>query len=84
MLNEYKDKIELQKEVLAALPRNNNKNNKLYKAKVEEMLKEYQVDKEVVEEEITKRRNRYLSLEDDPNIDKLTKNIELYYLKYLY
>ena len=29
MLNEYKDKIELQKEVLAALPRNNNKNNKL-------------------------------------------------------
>ena len=77
MLNEYKDKIELQKEVLAALPRNNNKNNKLYKAKVEEMLKEYQVDKEVVEEEITKRRNRYLSLEEDPNIDKLTKNIEL-------
>lgn len=77
MLNEYKDKIELQKEVLAALPRNNNKNNKIYKAKVEEMLKEYQVDKEVVEEEITKRRNRYLSLEDDPNIDKLTKNIEL-------
>lgn len=77
MLNEYKDKIELQKEVLAALPRNNNKNNKLYKAKVEEILKEYQVDKEVVEGEITKRRNRYLSLEDDPNIDKLTKNIEL-------
>ena len=37
MLNEYKDKIELQKEVLAALPRNNNKNNKLYKAKVEEI-----------------------------------------------
>ena len=68
MLNEYKDKIELQKEVLAALPRNNNKNNKLYKAKVEEMLKEYQVDKEVVEEEITKRRNRYLSLEYDKNI----------------
>ena len=77
MLNEYKNKIELQKEVLAALPRNNNKNNKIYKAKVEEMLKEYQVDKEVVEGEITKRRNRYLSLEDDPNIDKLTKNIEL-------
>ena len=68
MLNEYKDKIELQKEVLAALPRNNNKNNKLYKAKVEEMLKEYRVDKEVVEEEITKRRNRYLSLEYDKNL----------------
>ena len=75
MLNEYKDKIELQKEVLAALPRNNNKNNKLYKAKVEEMLKEYQVDKEVVEEEITKRRNRYLSLEYDKNIDNITNKI---------
>ena len=75
MLNEYKNKIELQKEVLAALPRNNNKNNKLYKAKVEEMLKEYQVDKEVVEEEITKRRNRYLSLEYDKNIDNITNKI---------
>lgn len=75
MLNEYKDKIELQKEVLAALPRNNNKNNKLYKAKVEEMLKEYRVDKEVVEEEITKRRNRYLSLEYDKNIDNITNKI---------
>jgi len=74
-VNEYKDKIELQKEVLAALPRNNNKNNKLYKAKVEEMLKEYQVDKEVVEEEITKRRNRYLSLEYDKNIDNITNKI---------
>lgn len=75
MLNEYKNKIELQKEVLAALPRNNNKNNKLYKAKVEEMLKEYQVDKEVVEEEITKRRNRYLFLEYDKNIDNITNKI---------
>ena len=76
MLNEYKDKIELLKEVLAALPRNNNMNNKLYKAKVEELLKEYQVDKEVVEEEITKRRNRYLSLEYDKNIDNITYKIK--------
>ena len=82
MLNEYKDKIELQKEVLAALPRNNNKNNKLYKAKVEEMLKEYQVDKEVVEEEITKRRNRYLSLEYDKNIDE--HNVERIVAKILF
>ena len=31
----------------------------LYKAKVEEMLKEYQVDKDGLEEEINKRRNTY-------------------------
>lgn len=77
MLNEYKNKIELQKEVLSSLPRNNNKNNKSYQAKIEELLGEYQIDKEVVEEEITKRKNRYLSLEDDKNIDNLTKKIDL-------
>ena len=59
------------------LDENNNKNNKSYQAKIEELLGEYQIDKEVVEEEITKRKNRYLSLEDDKNIDNLTKKIDL-------
>ena len=62
MLNEYKNKIEVQKEVLLSLPRNNNKNEKIYQAKIGELLEELQKEKEVVASEIRKRRDRYLSL----------------------
>lgn len=75
MLNEYKNKIELQKEVLSSFPRNNNKNNKSYQIKIEELLKNYQIDLILTKEEITKRKNAYLSLEYDQNIDKITNNI---------
>ena len=75
MLNEYKKKIELHKEVLSSLPRNNNKNNKLYLTKIEDLLNEYKNDKDEVMGEIVKRKNRYLSLEYDKNIDILTNNI---------
>ena len=34
MLSEYKKNIEVQKEVLASLPRNNKKNEKLYQERV--------------------------------------------------
>ena len=77
MLNEYKNKIEVQKEVLLSLPRNNNKNEKIYQAKIGELLEELQKEKEVVASEIRKRRDRYLSLEHDKSIDLLTKEIDL-------
>ncbi len=76
-LNEYKNKIEVQKEVLLSLPRNNNKNEKIYQAKIGELLEELQKEKEVVASEIRKRRDRYLSLEHDKSIDLLTKEIDL-------
>lgn len=77
MLNEYKNKIEVQKEVLSSLPRNNNRNEKIYQIKIEELLEDYQEEKEVVASEIKKRRDRYLSLEYDKSIDLLTKEINL-------
>lgn len=77
MLNEYKNKIEVQKEVLSSLPRNNNRNEKIYQIKIEELLEDYQKEKEVVASEIKKRRDRYLSLEYDKSIDLLTKEINL-------
>ena len=60
MLNEYKEKIEVQKEVLKALPRNNGKNNKLYKQKVLELVDLYKKDSELLLEEIEKRNKRYI------------------------
>ena len=44
MLNEYKEKLEMQREVLKALPRNNGKNNKLYKEKILELIDLYKKD----------------------------------------
>lgn len=77
MINDYKEKIETQKEVLSSLPRNNNKNEKLYVSKVSELYTEYNTAKEVVKEEISKRRERYLQLEHNSDIDNLTNEINL-------
>ena len=75
MLSEYKKNIEVQKEVLASLPRKNKKNEKLYQEKIEELLKKYKETKEVVLSEILKRKKRYESLEYDKRIDTLTQEI---------
>lgn len=75
MLSEYKKNIEVQKEVLASLPRNNKKNEKLYQEKIEELLKKYKETKEVVLSEILKRKKRYESLEYDKRIDTLAQEI---------
>lgn len=77
MINDYKSKIEVQKEVLSSLPRNNNKNEKLYQQKLGELFEEFYSQKEIVLSEIEKRRNRYLSLEYDKKIDTLEEQINL-------
>ena len=43
MTDDYNKKIGVQKEVLEALPRNNAKNNKLYKEKVIELKEQYDI-----------------------------------------
>ena len=75
MLNEFKQNIEVQKEVLNALPRNNNKNQKNYIGKVVEILEKYKETNEIVISEIKKRKKRYESLEYDKRIDTLAQEI---------
>lgn len=75
MLNEFKQNIEVQKEVLEALPKNNNKNKKIYTNKLEQIRKDYKEVNEIVLSEITKRKKRYESLELNPKIEKLSKKI---------
>lgn len=81
MLNDYKCALEVQKEVLSSLPRNNSKNEKQYQEKIEELLTKYNEEESLVLSEIIKRRTRYLSLEYDEEIDTLTKQKELLYQK---
>ena len=75
MLNEFKQNIEVQKEVLNALPRNNNKNQKNYIGKVVEILEKYKETNEIVISEIKKRKKRYESLEENSKIEKISKKI---------
>ena len=75
MLNEFKQNIEVQKEVLNALPKNNNKNQKNYINKVVEILEKYKETNEIVISEIQKRKKRYESLEENSQITEISKKI---------
>ena len=70
MVTKYKERIEVEKEVLNALPRNNPKNISTYKEKVKELLEQSIVDKSLLENEISKRYKAYI-VENDTNINKL-------------
>ncbi len=78
MINDFKEKLEVQKEVLEALPRNNKKNEKIYISKVIEILNDYKEIKKITESEIKKRKKRYESLDQDPKIDEINKKIDYY------
>lgn len=71
MVNEYAKNIETYKEVLQALPKNNDKNKKIYKNKIKELLLEYQNDFSLVKEEIKKRNKSYLAVSPSEEIDLL-------------
>lgn len=72
MTDDYNKKIGVQKEVLEALPRNNAKNNKVYKEKVIELKEQYDNDLMLLSEEIIKRKNEYMNALPDKKIDEIT------------
>ena len=61
MLNEYKEKIETEKEVLNTLPKNNIRNRKAFNKKIVELKDEYSDNKELLLKEIDKRRKSYVA-----------------------
>ena len=69
MKEQYVNNINTHKEVLNALPKNNEKNIKAYKNKVSELLILYKQDLTSIIEEIDKRSKHYLSLGKDEKID---------------
>ena len=75
MKEQYMNNIETHKEVLNALPKNNDKNLKVYKEKVSELLTTYREDLSSIIEEIDKRTKHYLSLGKDERIDTIDSRI---------
>lgn len=83
MTDDYNKKIGVQKEVLEALPRNNAKNNKVYKEKVIELKEQYDNDLMLLSEEIIKRKNEYMNALPDKKIDEITISMKDAYNKLL-
>ena len=83
MTDDYNKKIGVQKEVLEALPRNNAKNNKVYKEKVIELKEQYDNDLMLLSEEIIKRKNEYMNALPDKKIDEITISMNDIYNKLL-
>lgn len=69
-MEELKEKIELDKEMLSVYPQNNVKNIEKYKKKLIELKEEYtKYDKEILEE-IENRFNLILNVKTNPEIEK--------------
>ena len=77
MKEQYVNNINTHKEVLNALPKNNEKNIKAYKNKVSELLILYKQDLTSIIEEIDKRSKHYLSLCKDEKIDSLNTELNV-------
>lgn len=76
MINELKQKIEMSKNVLDTLPKNNNKNISKYKMEISNLLDEYKLIKSNVLNEIKTRYNKLSKIEVNSNLSKLNKEIE--------
>jgi len=76
ILEETAAKINVNKEVLNTLPKNNKKNMGIYIKKLEELAAEFQGDKEKILAEIEKRYKKESAVHVNPEIDKLKKEVE--------
>ena len=76
MKEEYIKNIEIHKEVLNALPKNNEKNLKTYKTKVSELKETYEKDLTEIIEEISKRNKQYLSIKPYEQSIQITEQLK--------
>ena len=70
------NQIELDKEILSTLPKNNKKNLGIYVEKVEIKKQEYVEYLNDIIAEIKRRFNKFKSISIDPNIEKTEKEIK--------
>lgn len=75
MLNEYLKKLETYKEMLTALPKNNDKNKKIYTEKINEIILEQNEIKNSIIKEIKKRKDEYCNVNKNEKISSLNSDI---------
>ena len=69
-------RIETSKEVLSTMPKNNEKNKAKYKAKIEELQKEYEKYKEEILNLFTKRYEEATNIETNKEIENLETRLK--------
>ena len=74
-LKEIIEKISVEKELLSTMPKNNAKNIKKYKEKIEELFKEYTKNKEEILEALENKYEKETNIEENPEISNLTTRI---------
>ncbi|MGN1378886.1 MAG: hypothetical protein ACI4XR_00575, partial [Bacilli bacterium] len=75
MLNEYLKKLETYKEMLSALPKNNDKNKKIYTEKINEIILEQNEIKNSIIKEIKKRKDEYCNVNKNEKLSSLNSDI---------
>ena len=69
------EKIEIQKELLSTLPRNNKKNEQQYIEKIEEIKKEYENYRNEIKKYLEEQYNLYINIKEDNQIELLKGRI---------
>lgn len=70
-IKEFYEKIEIEKEVLSTMPKNNNKNINKYLEKIEELKKEYLELKKNVEKNLDKRYKKAINIAENKEVTNL-------------
>ena len=84
MMDEIKNKIDADNEVLDILPQNNLRNKKKYLEKVQELIKEYQYKQNEIYKYITSKNSLLKNVSPNPNIEGVKNRITDLYEKVLY
>lgn len=71
-IKEFLEKIEIEKEVLSTMPKNNKKNISKYLEKVKELKEEYENEKSIIEKELNKRYKKATEIEEGKDNKNLT------------
>lgn len=74
-LREILEKIEVEKEILSTMPKNNEKNVKKYKEKIEELQKEYQEYKNEIVKILKQRYEKESNIEKTNKIENLDSRL---------
>ncbi len=74
--NEIMEKIEVEKEILSTMPKNNKKNQAKYLEKLEQTQKEYTNLLDKITKEMKKRYQKAIDIERDEKVDKLNSELK--------
>lgn len=77
-LDDFNHDVEVTKEVLASMPKNNAKNLTLYKNKVKELKDEYGSYRDQLFNEIKVRSSKYLSIKPNARTEKVRNELKDY------